>query len=350
MKRSFFMLGCMVASMAAAQDYYDYGGYGESDSAHYGYGYFEQPSDYSSGGGGYVGLAYASQVYPDYLDREISRLERSLSQETPFATGRYNEVTARFGPQWSPYFREQMIAAMPRYRVMPGPDSPEARQMLVDMAGHALRRHNTLVADRLLELYELRAMGRLSQQGVPPTLVAAQLREMDARRRAFEPTPEVPPEPNSIVKVATFRNTEGFTLQSGAAPKVLDTLTFVPDNPRNFILMVSLRATLERLDDAPSTTAFGLDIEVTPQAPDGPERAAGPTLYMLGGDPRTLRKGASSRFSGEAETIFGGLHDQATYTFYLVAPDKTLGSNVRVRDIISRVYYVSGFVEAGTFE
>ena len=56
------------------------------------------------------------------------------------------------------------------------------------------------------------------------------------------------------------------------------------------------------------------------------------------------------RCTANAETLYGGLHNQPRYTFRLVAPEGAPRGDVWVSEIVVRAYYITGFVEAGHFE
>jgi hypothetical protein len=349
MRHVFLVIGCVIALPALAQDdlYPDPNGYADPARDR---GWYSDPllSDpYYVPNSHYT--PSPAPEYNDYLQQEIDRLEKRFCQGTPAASSRYG-VTARFGPQWSPYFWERAFAAAPLRGEMPGPNTPTARQLLVELAGRALRGHDSMVTDRLLEMYELRALRRLAEDGVPPSVVAADLQHVSDRNAARRPALPEPTPAGSTVKVATYREATGYLLKKGAGREVLDTITFVPDESENILLMVSLEASMERLDDQPSTTAVGLDIELPPQEAGIHDLLAGPTISLHADDPALVRRGGSSLCTADAETLYGGLHNQPRYTFWLVAPKGAPSGDVWVSEIVVRAYYITGFVEAGHFE
>jgi len=345
MRRVFLAIGCLVAVQVGAQDYSWSGGDGPGSLA-WGPSWYDGRTTYNPFN--YWDYPRPSVAFlQDNLEQEIARLEGMLDQSTPYATGRYGEVTARFGPQFSPYFWEQVGENMAQPGALPEPGTPEGHSLLVDAAGRALRRHDALIADRLLALYDLRAMRRMAELGYPPSMVMAQRTRAGAPSApvAAAPTPE-----GAIAKMATFEDPAGHVLARDAGPQILDTMTFVPDSPRNLVLMVSLQATLQRLDDLPSTATVGLEVDLPQWVPGADEVLPGPMLDLLPWDPAAVRKADSSLCTGEVGTLNGGLHDQPSYKFRLVAPEGAVGGSVKVSDIVLRVYYITGpFVEAGKF-
>jgi hypothetical protein len=287
----------------------------------------------------------------DALEDEIARLEMLFYQGTPAPSGRYGEVTARFGPQWSPYFQSQIRGVPDQGGKVPAPDSPEAQDLLVEMTGRALRRHQALIAEQLLALYELRVVRRLADQGVTPEMAGTQLagsQEWQAARVAADSFPAMA---GSVVKVATFSNPVGYLLPRSGGPQVLDIRTFTPDGSQNIVLLLSIRATLQKSDNSPTTASVSLEMEIPEEETGLHETVAGPTIHLLKNDPGIVRRGSSSLCTADDEASYGGLHDQPRYTLRLVTPEGATGGNVKVSHILVKVYYITGgFIEAGTIK
>lgn len=285
----------------------------------------------------------------DALEREIARLESLFNQGTPAPSGRFGEVTARFGPQWSPYFQEQIQAWLSEPQELPAPGTPEAHALLVDLAGRALRRRNTLVAGQLLALYELRAIKRLAERGVTPQMAGVGLARDDGRMAARLAEDYLLSVAGSVVKVATYRDPVGYPLQHDGGPRILDVLAFTPDGPDNIVLMLALQATMQRIGDSPSTAAFRLEAELLDPEVGSIEVVNGPTIALAQDDPVMVQKGRSFLLTGTEGTWDSPLRDQPRYTLRLTTPDGAIGGGVKVTDVVVKVYYVTGgFVEAGT--
>lgn len=350
MKRILLTVGCLTALVAQAQDGYRPGGYVRRDAE------FMRPRRYygPEADRPFGRRIFRPRIIPrwrldDELEWEIARLERMLDRGTPAPSGRFGEVTARFGPRWSPYFWSQIRVPRGQDGEVPAPGTPEAEALLAELAEGVLRRHDSAIAERLLALYELRALRRRADSGIPPDTTEAQLPQYD-RPPAPRPPEDYPLAPaGSVVKVATFKDPTGHLLPKDGGPHVLSTLTFTPDSRHNIVLMMSLRATLQRIGDSPSTASFGLET-VLPEDETGlHETVAGPSIHLTEDDPTVIRKGSSSLCSGDEATGSGGLHDQPRYTFRFTTPDGAWGGDVRVSHIVLKVYYLTGgFAEAGT--
>jgi len=200
-----------------------------------------------------------------------------------------------------------------------------------------------------LALYEIRAIRRLADDGVTPQIAGVASASSTDRTAARLTSEHLLDLVGSVVKVATYRDETGFRLQRDGGPRVLDVLTFIPDGPDNIILMLSLQATLQRLDDSLSTAALGLEIEIPERDTGRFEVVGGPTLRLGGDDLVAVGKGHTSVCMGDDGTWYAGLADRPRYTLRLTTPEGAIGGDVKVRDIVVRVYYVTGgFIEAGT--
>lgn len=285
----------------------------------------------------------------DALENEIARIEMLFYQGTPEASGRYSEITARFGPQWSPYFQSQIRAAPDRAGKAPAPESPAAEELVVESTAKALRKHQALVAEQLLSLYELRVARRLADQGLTPEMVGTPLapnQEWLAARMAAD---TVPTAAGSVVKVATFSNPVGYLLPNNGGPQLLDVRTFTPDSSQNIVLLVSIRATLQKMDNPATTASIGLEMDLPEEEVGMSETVGGPAIRLLQNDPATVRRGGSSLCTADEEESYGALHDQPRYTLRIVTPEGATGGNVKISQVIVKVYYLTGeFVEAGT--
>jgi len=293
----------------------------------------------------------SSGMLADGLESEITRLEMLLGQGTPEPTGRFGEVTARFGPLWSPYYQAQILAIPDQGGQMPTPNSPEAQELIVEMAGRVLRRHQALLADQLLALYELRALRRLADQGLSPAMVGAQLARNQEWMAARPGADSLPTMAGSAVKVASFYNPAGYLLPRNGGPQVLDIRTFTPDSPQNIVLLISIRAILQKLDNSPTTASVSVEMEIPGGQAGLHETVAGPTIHIFPDDPTIVQRGSSSLSMTDDETSYGALRDQPRYTLYLVTPQGAAGGSVKVSHILVRVYYITGgFIEAGTIK